>query len=172
MLARCWTTVWIDSTCLLGMAASRPMSENMCHCGACNWNMGMFMDTDRNGLSTGARSSWTFGSHALLRRYNWFPVYLYIELNTCIDVKSYLASTKQLYNIYATSAQNLRRWSNIVFYTNVLCLLGMCCRVAGCIGHGVYTSMIYVHTCGLIGRTFTREKNTLCACMFYSCCNI
>ena len=93
---------------------------------------------------------------------NWFPVYLYIELNTCIDVKSNPASTKHLYNIFTTSTQGLRRWSKIVCHTNVLCLLGMCCRVAGCIGHGVYTSMI----------TFSREKHTLWAWMFYSCCNI
>ena len=103
---------------------------------------------------------------------NWFPVYLYIELNTCIDVKSYPASAKHLYNIYTMSAQRLRRCYNIVCYTNVLCLPGMCCRVAGLIGHSVYTSMIYVNTCALTGRTFSREKHTLCAWMFYSCCNI
>ena len=65
------------------------------------------------------------------------------------------------------STQHLRRCPNIVCYTNVLCLLGMCCRVAGCIGHGVYTSMIYVHTCALTGRTFKVEKHTLWACMLF-----
>ena len=36
------------------------------------------------------------------------------------------ANTKRLYNIYTTSAQRLRRWSNIVLgHTNVLCLLGV-----------------------------------------------
>ena len=36
------------------------------------------------------------------------------------------ANTNHLYNIYTTSAQRLRRWSNIVLsHTNVLCLLGV-----------------------------------------------
>ena len=37
------------------------------------------------------------------------------------------ANTKHLYNICTTAAQRLRRWLNIVqmFYTNVLCLLGV-----------------------------------------------
>ena len=117
------------------------------------------MDIDKNGLLTGARSSC-----AARKRDNWFPVCLYIELNTCINVKSYPASRKHLFNVYTTS--------NIVCYTNVLCLLGMCCRVAWCIGHGVYTSMIYVHTCALTVRTFSREKHTFCAFINYSCCNI
>ena len=35
-------------------------------------------------------------------------------------------NTRHLYNIYTTSAQRLRRWSNIALsHTNVLCLLGM-----------------------------------------------
>ena len=38
----------------------------------------------------------------LRKRDNCFPVYVYIELNTCIDVKSYTASTKHLYNIDPT----------------------------------------------------------------------
>ena len=108
---------------------------------------------------------------AARKRDNSFSVYLYIELNTCIDVKSYPASTKHLYNIYTTSTQRRRRWSNFVCYANVLCLLGMCCRVTGYIGHGVFTSMIYVHTCALTSRTFSREKHTSCAWMFYYCCN-
>ena len=40
----------------------------------------------------------------------------------------------------------------------------MCCRVAGCTGHGVYTSMIYVHTI----MCTEQEKHTLWAWMFYS----
>ena len=36
----------------------------------------------------------------------------------------------------------------------------------------MYTSMIYVHTCALTGRSFSQEKHTLCAWMFYSCCNL
>ena len=36
------------------------------------------------------------------------------------------ANTRHLYNIYTTSAQRLRRWSNIASsHTNVLCLLGV-----------------------------------------------
>ena len=46
-----------------------------------------------------------------------------------------------------------------VCYTNVLCWLGMCCRVAWCIGHGVHTSMIHIHTCARTDRShiFTGE---------------
>ena len=39
--------------------------------------------------------------------------------------------------------------------------------MAGGIGHGVHTSMIYVHTCALTGRTFSLEKHTLWAWMLY-----
>ena len=36
------------------------------------------------------------------------------------------ANTIHLYNIYTSSAQHLRRWSNIqISHTNVLCLLGV-----------------------------------------------
>ena len=36
------------------------------------------------------------------------------------------ANTRHLYNIYATTAQRLRRWPNITSsHTNVLCLLGV-----------------------------------------------
>ena len=123
------------------------------------------IDMDRDGLSNGARSSWTYGSHAARKRDNWFPVCLYIKLNTCIDVKAYPAGTKHLYNIYTTSAQRLPTWVQH-------CILYKCFVFAGYVlpSHWVYwTWCVYVydlcpHMCTNRSHIFTWEAYFVLGC--------
>ena len=64
-----------------------------------------------------------------LRR--WLNIEPTLHKCTMFERKSsFPANTKHLYNIYTTSAQRLRRWSNIVqSHTNVLCSQGVGTRM-------------------------------------------
>ena len=96
---------------------------------------------------------------AARKKDNWFPVYLYIELNTYIDVKLYPASTKNLYNIYTASAQRLRRWSNIVCFVFAGYVLPSCWVYwTWC----VYVYGLCPHMCPDQSHIFTGEAYFMC----------
>ena len=68
-----------------------------------------------------------------------------------------------MYNIYTTSAQRLRRWSNMVCYTNALCLLGNDFS-RDCMAVPRLTRLMHdsVNMTALAVKTFRSLENTQC----------
>ena len=94
--------------------------------------------------------------------------------NKCLITTT--ANTKHFYNIFTTSAQRLRRWSNFVkCYANVLCLLGTLTLFverapykasANCCNCMVKTIFIINHlsTFHKDGTGWVRVRGSVCVC--------